>query len=335
MSQSFYYGGVDFPLTASTANTLLRDADPAVYYALEFFAQVIETHIGDRIVAEASAAGATDITTAVAESMPIDPEQFLTEEHLKFPLLTLHRESTSFKYITKRRQAIHKLKLAYVLPPLRAAQAERLLPILHAVGLLIDQKAVQGLDPAYTPTAPTGTAGEFVWSAERAGVAKVEIKESLTGAFQASSELFFPAVTMSLEMWDLSGVDADNSEFDDFEGADVDVNTRQDSDGTILEDVADHNTYHGWTLTSISPEEGTTAGGDTVTITGTGFRLNTRPIVLFDGAAADAVTVVDATTITCITPPHAAYPSFDADVMVIAADGHSETLEEAFTFEEP
>ena len=44
------------PLTSSTANTLLRDADPAVYYALEFFAQVIRTHIGTRLLAEATAA---------------------------------------------------------------------------------------------------------------------------------------------------------------------------------------------------------------------------------------------------------------------------------------
>lgn len=333
MPDDFYYGGVTFPLTSSTANSLLRDADPAVYYALEFFAQVIATHVGPRLLAEATLAGATDITAAVAESMPIDPAQFLTEEHFKFPLLALNRESTTFKYLTKRRQAIHKLKLSYVLPPLKPSQAERLLPTLHAVGLLIDQKATDGTDATYTPTAPTGTAGEFVWSETRAAVARVEIKDATIGAYQISNDLFFPAIVMSLEMWELA--DADTTAYDDYEGADVDTNVRQDSDGTILEDVADHNTYQAPTVTSVSPTSGTTAGGTLVTVTGTLFRTGTRPVVLFDGAAADAVTVVNATTITCLAPPHAAYPSFVADVMVIAADGQTATLEDAFTFNQP
>lgn len=248
-AQEFYSGGVDLPLTSSVANSLLRDADPAVYYALEFYAQVLETHLRARLVAEAAAVGATQVASAVAETLPIDPEQYITEEHLKFPLLTLHRESTSYKYLTKRRVAIHKLKLAYVLPPLRAAEAERLLPILHLVGNLIDQKTVQGLDPAYTPSAPTGTAGEFVWSSSRAGVAKVEVKDSTTGAFQISSDLFFPAIVMSLEMWELADSDFRNNDtnnggtsaYPELDGADVQIDLRQDSDDSVLEDFVDFN----------------------------------------------------------------------------------------------
>lgn len=331
-AQNFYYGAVDFPLTAATTNSLLRDADPAVYYALEFFARVITVHLGDRLVAEATAAGATNITSAVAETLPIDPEQFLTEEHLRFPLLTLHRESTSYKSISKRRQAKHRLRLAYVLPPLRAAEAERILPILHAVGILIDQKCTQGLDPSYTPSAPVGTAGEFVWSGDRAGVSKVEVKESSIGAFQASSDLYFPAIVLTLEMSEDADYNADDGQYVTFQGADVEVDQRQEFDGTTLEAVADFNTYQGPTLASVTPDNGSTAGNTLVTITGTNFKINTRPRVLFDGASADAVTVVNATTITCRTPPHAAYPSFAADIVLIATDGQTATLESAFTF---
>jgi hypothetical protein len=334
-TQDFYSGGVNFPLTSSTANSLLRDADPAIYYALEFFSQVITTHLGDRLVAEATAVGATQITSAVAETLPIDPEQFLTEQHLKFPLLTLHREGTTHKTLNTRRMAIQRLKLAYVLPCLRAGEAERLLPILHAVHLLIDQKATQGLDPAYTPSAPTGTAGEFVWSSTRAAVAKVEVKESTTGAFQISSDLFFPAVVMTLEMWEQAdNSSADGSEYELFEGADVEVDQKE-SDGTIVEAVADFNTYQAPTVESVDPEEGSSEGGESVTITGANFRVGTRPIVMFDGAQADAVTVVDEETITCLTPPHAAYPTFVADVIVIATDGQRGVLEDAFTFSNP
>ncbi len=54
------------------------------------------------------------------------------------------------------------------------------------------------------------------------------------------------------------------------------------------------------TLTSVSPPTGTTAGGTTVTLTGTGF--TGAPSVTFGGNAATSVIVVNATTITCTTP---------------------------------
>jgi hypothetical protein len=331
-AQNFYYGGATFPLTSSTTRSLLRDADPAVYYALEFYAQVITTHLGTRLLAEATAAGATKITAAVAETLPIDPEQYLTEEHVRFPLLTLHREGTTYRYVNRRRAALHKLKLAYVLPPLKPAQAERLIPILHAVGLLIDQKSAQGKDPAYTPTTPAGTAGEFVWSYARAGVKKVDVKESAVGAFvAASNELYFPSIVMTIEMDEMGDSDATDGSWTTFQGADVEIDERS-PDGTTLEAVDDFNTYGPPDVVSLSPTSGSAIGGTLVTITGIGFRTGTRPVVLFDGAAADAVSVTNSTTITCRTPPHAAYPSFVADVMVIAADGQSDTLDDAFTF---
>ena len=334
MSQSFKYGSISFPLDPDSGNTLLRDADPAIYYGLEFLASVLNSHIGPKLVAEAIEAGAPEITSAVVDSMPIDPEQFLTAEHLRFPLLTLHRESSSFKFVSQKRIAIHKLRCAYVLPPLRAAQAERLLPVLHAAALVIDQKCSDGRDDDYTPTLPTGTAGEFIWTTSRAGVAKCEVKDSATGAFQISNELFFPAVVLSLEMWEVSTVDATDGTFPDFEGADGNIGVGVDGE-PFLEPVIEVSTYQAPTVVSLAPTSGSASGGTTVTITGTRFRPDTRPIVLFDGAAADAVAVVNETSITCRTPPHAAYPSFIADVLVIASDGQVGTLEQAFTFNNP
>jgi hypothetical protein len=334
MSEPFIYGSVAFPLTAVTDNGLLRDADPAVFYALEFFTSVLNTHLGERLAAEASVVGALDIQAAVAESIPIDPEQFLTEEHVKFPLLTLHRESATYKYVTQKRISIHRLKCAYVLPPLRAAQAERLMPILHAAALLLDEKCSKGRDDAYTPSTPAGTAGEFIWSKTRAGVAKVEVKESTVGAFQASNELFFPAVVLSIEMWELSGSDSGNAAYDTFAGVDGTINLRA-PDGTLISPIVEVETAIGPTLVSISPTSGSASGGTAVTITGSGFKTTARPLVLFDGAVADAVVVTSPTTITCLTPPHAAYPSFVADLTVIETDGQVSSLVQAFTFNNP
>ena len=58
------------------------------------------------------------------------------------------------------------------------------------------------------------------------------------------------------------------------------------------------------TVTSVSPNSGPTAGGTSVTITGTTFTGATS--VTFGGAAATGVAVVNATTITATTPAGAA-----------------------------
>lgn len=59
----------------------------------------------------------------------------------------------------------------------------------------------------------------------------------------------------------------------------------------------------GPTVSSISPNNGTTAGGTAVTITGTGFQSGAT--VTVGGVAATSVNVVSATTITALTGAHA------------------------------
>lgn len=57
-------------------------------------------------------------------------------------------------------------------------------------------------------------------------------------------------------------------------------------------------------VSSISPSFGTTAGGTSVTITGTNF--SGTPTVTIGGVSADNIVVVNGTTITCDTGAHAA-----------------------------
>lgn len=57
-------------------------------------------------------------------------------------------------------------------------------------------------------------------------------------------------------------------------------------------------------VTGVSPPSGPVAGGTAVTITGTDFLFGAT--VSFGGAAATSVVVVSSTTITCVTPAHAA-----------------------------
>jgi hypothetical protein len=75
------------------------------------------------------------------------------------------------------------------------------------------------------------------------------------------------------------------------------------------------------TLTSIAPQSGSTAGGTSVSLSGTNFLSGAT--VNFDGTAATSVTVVNASTITAVTPPHTAG---EANVKVTNTDGQSATL---------
>ncbi len=80
------------------------------------------------------------------------------------------------------------------------------------------------------------------------------------------------------------------------------------------------------TITTVSPNSGPAAGGTTVTITGT--NLTGASAVTFGGLAATSVTVVSATSVTCVTPAKAA----GAVNVVLTTPGGSVTKTNAFTY---
>ncbi len=87
-------------------------------------------------------------------------------------------------------------------------------------------------------------------------------------------------------------------------------------------------TGQGDGITSISPNVGSTFGGDAVTLTGVGFVAGA--VVEFDGASASDVVVASPTTITCKTPAHA--PGL-VDVVVVLPNNQALRLNNAFTFD--
>src|SRR5262249_3889983 len=85
------------------------------------------------------------------------------------------------------------------------------------------------------------------------------------------------------------------------------------------------------TVTAISPTSGPTAGGTSVTITGTGFTGATA--VTFGGTAAGSFTVNSDTQVTALGPAHAAGT---VDIIVTAPGGTSATaVADHFTFVAP
>jgi hypothetical protein len=80
------------------------------------------------------------------------------------------------------------------------------------------------------------------------------------------------------------------------------------------------------TVSGVDPSSGSTTGGTAITITGTDFTGATG--VTIGGASATSVSVVNSTTITCVTPAGTAGAK---DVVVTTAAG-SGTLSNGFTY---
>lgn len=83
-------------------------------------------------------------------------------------------------------------------------------------------------------------------------------------------------------------------------------------------------------VTAVSPSSGSTTGGNTVTITGTGFASDAT--VTIGGAAATNVVVTGTTTITAVT---GARPTAGAADVTVTSGGRSSALTNAFSLVAP
>jgi hypothetical protein len=89
--------------------------------------------------------------------------------------------------------------------------------------------------------------------------------------------------------------------------------------GTSANTAADNFTFTGGpVVTAVTPAVGSTAGGTLVTVTGSGFTGTTS--VTFGGVAGTSVSVLSATSLTVVSPAHAAGT---VDVIVTTAAGSS------------
>lgn len=190
---TFAHGGTVFPLSGSLTNSLLRDGDPSLYWCLDYFSFVINAYLGARIVAEAAACGAP-ISAAVAYSLPDDPKSFLTQSQVKFPLLSLHRESDVLtdKTITWRGSR-STWKLHYVLPTLDAGQRERLIPTLRAVSAIVDNRIENTYDPGYL-------GGAKVFGPSYANLEYIRALSASYGDWENGDGLSFPSIAITIEV---------------------------------------------------------------------------------------------------------------------------------------
>ncbi len=322
------HGGVTYPVTDSTTNTLLRDADPAIHYACELFASALNTYVGPRLLAQAALED-INFPSAVEKVLHFEPTPFLLSDQMVFPLFCLYRsEETWVELNAAALRSASVWEWAYVLPPFTPRQIEQLSPILRSVGVVISTVANQSCDPAYEN-------GKTL--RELSGIQKMQAQSVKYGGFEAVDgqlDKWWRAVTGRLLVMERDEL-ADGA-LKAYEGATVNIDSVT-HDGSVEADVVQLDISAPPIVDDVQPKVGTKQGGTPIEIFGRNFRLGTTPLVMFGGAYASSVQVTHPRRITCLTPEYsAAQPALSVDVRVIAADGQaSAAAEDAFTFTAP
>lgn len=238
------HGGATYPLTASTSNSLLRDADPALFFALDFWGWAIGHALNARVAAMVATMTRPPLASALAESVPYDIADYLTTKQFKFPLLAVWRDDDKMRDLTAaRRTNACNVSLAYVLPALDAAQAEQLLPLRRAVVATIDKLTRQGWHPSYTP--PGDALGGVVWGEDNANIQAVDIVAAEYGYLPAldKTDVKFPAVLIQAVIHERDEVVAGALEA--FAGADVNIDVRDEATSTTVSNVVQAKTDVG------------------------------------------------------------------------------------------
>ena len=226
---SWRYGAVNFPLTTSAANSLLRDADPALYYTLDYFASVITTYLEPRLLVEAARSPAiTQITRAVKSVAPYDVTPYLQELQVQLPLLSITR--TKGRFEDKTMGWLHRMgewTLRYILPPLNAGQYERIAPLFNAIAMTLHNRVEELQDASYASNA-------LVW--QLAGIESIFLGEETYSRAELGGDLSFPCWTCKLDVKER--LMALPGQLGVFAGADVAVDLASLTQPTVF-DLAD------------------------------------------------------------------------------------------------
>lgn len=318
------HGGVTYPLTESTENSLLRDADPALYFAIDFFTHVLNTYVGPRLIAEAHPLGLR-FPSAVEKTLHYEPTPFLLSDRLVFPLFCLYRSEEAWvEHTVAHDRSTSVWEWAYVLAPMTPTQIDKLHPILRSVAAVISAFAQQSFDPEYEDGATLR---------DLTGIMKMSAGPVRYGHFEeATGEVgrWWRALTGRLVVQERNHIVPEA--FEKFEGVNADIDLAAENEQPV-EAFVEVDTHKAPTLEAMAPESGPKAGNTHFELTGTGFVPGTSPRVLIAGSYASGVVVTHPTKLVGFTPPYDGQSGYRADVQVINADGQeSNALEGAFTY---
>jgi len=185
---TFAIAGAVYPLVAPGTNTILQDADPAVYFATLFFVQMLKTHLGARWSTECIAANRADLApNIVLSTSSFEPYSHLQELQAQLPLLAVYRVSAKSGDTSIQRTNIRSTwKIDWILPPLTAAQMLRLSPFLKAVFDVMSTRATDQSDKSYA-------GGVSPWT--QANVQAVGFEDYQLGNIQTATNITFPVMS--------------------------------------------------------------------------------------------------------------------------------------------
>lgn len=324
---TFAHGGVTYPLTADTTNDLLVDADPALAALIDFIAGVLQIHLGDRLAAEGAQLG-LDLSQAVRKTLSHEPSPVMLADELVFPCLALYRKEDAWDAHTAvYDKDVSTWELAYILPSLTPVQIKAIFPILRSIGVVIANRIWQGFDPAYK-------GGELIGAT--APIHKAYLKKVSYGGYQPISNLsnYYRAIVAQVIVWERDmPVDSDAA-WPVMTGVDTNIDLTA-RDGTQVTSFVQTSTEPPPVLTNVVPSTASKAGGTALSLICTGLRPGTPITVTIGGAQCLNAVVVSATSATATSPPHGAYDTFLADIVLTADDQQASTLVAGFTFTTP
>lgn len=239
---SWFYGGVQYPLSATSTNTLLRDADPAIYYALDFYQWVLEQYIGPRWVKACASANYRGpdqnlLTKLTNIAIGYNPVSELVSMQASLPILAIYRVSSTSLYKTVVKSEEQTIwEMVHILPPMDAAQMEQLLAVQHAMYALVDNRTEWGMDPAYTP--PGGALGQQSW--QLAGIEEIQCQSCRYELYGEVGSLAMPVLIARFLVKERQGRYLG---FPPFFGAAIKENVTDPSTNTTLNDVVDVDTW--------------------------------------------------------------------------------------------
>lgn len=319
------HGSVVYPLTDDTSNTLLFDADPALYYAIELFTEVIKVSVGDRLLSQSALHGYA-FPSAVEKTIHYEPTPFLLADEIVFPLFCLYRSEEQWEHHTASFEKDSSVwEWAYVLPPMEPAAIAAIHPILRSVSVAVSKFAMRSFNP---DVADGNTLRDL------SGIMKMHAGPVRYGTFEPAEgeRKWWRALMGKLFVQEKS--DFVLEDLKTFEGANISAPI--DTPDGVTDAVVDAMSHLPPIIERINPASGTKAGGTPFEVLGTRMRPGTTLRVLVGGAYASNVVVTNPTRAVGVTPEHDASPTFAADVQVIDdQDNESNVLEGAFTFTTP
>ena len=142
---------------------LLRDADPARFYAIDFLVWTLCFNFNQRLALSGKSV-AFAIPQAVKSVGLVDPVPFMAEDSTEFdyPLLAVYRRGAKGNWVTTSYPyEEERWEVRYILPALGYQAASRLTPIFEAFRAAVLEMLKKGYHPQYAP--PGGALGDLVF----------------------------------------------------------------------------------------------------------------------------------------------------------------------------